>query len=168
MSEPRVNIDRAKIFEKTQAASIEALNVSLISSGRLLRAKLSHPGKGRIYRVAKGGKTGARNLRAAGFHRASAPGDPPAVNTNRLRASWSVARLGVSLDSFAVISASKRATILTFGSNVPYAQILEVGGTTGRGRRSRIASRPYIKPTMPAIAKLVPQVFDMAFRKAFK
>ena len=161
MTDPNVFIDHKKIEEALQAASIKALNVSLVGSSRLIRSRLSQAGKGRIYRIAQGKAKGARNLRAAGFHRASAPLDPPAANTNRLRGSWSVTGLNSSSDTFAAITKQPRGIILTFGSNVKYAPFLEFG-------TRRMTRRPYLKPSMPSIQKFSLGAFRIAIAEAFK
>ncbi len=164
MSDAKVRIEKLKIKAKLQEAALSAMAVSMISASALLRKRLSKPGTGRIYRIGKGKKNG-RNLRETGYHRASAAGHPPAVNTNRLRSSWSTERLGVKQDSFASVKQDTNKTVLRLGSSVPYARILEYGGMTGRGRRTKIQARPYIRPTLPFIAKIVPKIFSEAIKR---
>ena len=48
------------------------LDIQLVAS-KAIRTQLSKPGTGRLYRVSQGRASG-RNLRARGFHRASAAG----------------------------------------------------------------------------------------------
>ena len=167
MSNAKVRIEKLKIQAMMQEAALSAMSVSLIVSSALLKKQLSKPGTGRIYRIGKG-KKGGRNLRAKGYHRASAAGQSPAVNTNRLRGSWSVERVGVSQDSFASIKQDTKKTILRLGSSVPYARILEYGGNTGRRRRTKIAARPYIRPNLPRIAKAIPKIFSEAIARRFQ
>jgi HK97 gp10 family phage protein len=118
---------------------------------------------GTLYRVGQGAK-GGRNLRARGFHRASLPGSPPAVNTNRLRASWSVERVwGGGRDTISAVYRQGSTAILRYGSNVPYARFLEFG-------TRRMKKRPYLRPTMPKIAdislKLIAVQVKAALREA--
>jgi phage gpG-like protein len=161
VSDAKVRIEKLKIQAMMQEAALSAMSVSLIVSSALLKKQLSKPGTGRIYRIGKG-KKGGRNLRA------SAAGQSPAVNTNRLRGSWSVERVGVSQDSFASIKQDTKKTILRLGSSVPYARILEYGGNTGRRRRTKIAARPYIRPNLPRIAKAIPKIFSEAIARRFR
>ena len=146
-------------------ALVEGMNASSLAASRLVRQTLSQPGTGRIYRIARGRK-GGRNLRAQGFHRASAPGRPPAVNTNRLRSSWMVG--GVPGFGSTITAAGNRATIyrdgkavvLEYGSRVEYAPMLEYG-------TRRMKARPYLKPTLPVLARTIPRLFATAISRRF-
>lgn len=89
-------------------------------------------------RSAKGQKT--RNLRQLGFHRASAPGQPPAVNTGALRNSWQVGAMSPSKTTIG------RLRVFRVGSASKYARRLEYGGSDSRG--INILPRPYIAPTL--------------------
>lgn len=82
--------------------------------------QLSQPGRGREYR--RGNVT----------HRASAPGDPPAVDTGRLRGSIGVQRIG---DGHYRV-----------GTNVDYAPLLEFG------RRNQKA-RPFLRPALEKVRR---------------
>lgn len=166
MTDPKVRIEMLKVQARLQEASLSAMALSLVSSSRFIKKTLSKPGTGRIYKVAKPRKSG-RNLRARGYHRASLPGQPPAVNTNRLRGSWSVESFGSRGDGFATVQQDAKRTVLRLGSNVVYARILEYGGKTGRGGRTTIKPRPYLRPTLPVIAKTVPKLFAEAIRRRF-
>lgn len=96
-----------------------------------IRVLLSTPGKGRTYR-----RPGVRGPRAV-IHRASAPGQPPAVDTGQLRASYTW-RLGRdSLGDFVEI-----------GTNVKTAPWLEYG-------TRRMAARPHLRPTMVALRGVI-------------
>jgi hypothetical protein len=147
------------ILETMRVGLREGMNATLVGSSRLVRRQLSRPGMGFLYRVAKGSAKG-RNLRARGYHRASLPGQPPAVNTNRLRASWSVETVGNRPDGFANIFEDGRSIVLRYGSNVPYAPMLEFG-------TRRMKPRPYIKPTLPQISKISVRFFEIAIKKQF-
>lgn len=161
-------------------AIVDALNQSMLVMSRVLRIKLSQAGTGRLYGVAgrsaakarrRSGllsKTGigprykpVRNLREAGYHRASAPGFPPAVNTNRLRASF-VVQMSSSKDGFAEIVNEKkqRRFVLNYGSRVSYAPMLEYG-------TRRMAKRPYIAPVLEIMAGKLEKIFAKAFYDQF-
>lgn len=82
--------------------------------------QLSQPGRGREYR--RGNVT----------HRASAPGDPPAVDTGRLRQSLGVQRIG---------NGHYRV-----GTNVEYAPLLEFG-------TRQMAARPFMRPAAERVRR---------------
>jgi len=109
MSGAKFNHDA--ILETMRVGLREGMNLSLVRASRLMRGQLSHPGRGTLYRVAKG-KAKGRNLRARGFHRASFPGQSPAALTGSLRASWSVETVGNRPDGFANIFEDGRDVIL--------------------------------------------------------
>ena len=102
-----------------------------------IKRKLSKRGTGRTYR------------RRKVLHTASAPGQPPALDTGRLRNS-----IAVTSPKWEGWSVSAEV-----GTNVEYARLLEYGGRTGRQNTTRIAARPYMRPTMeeetPAIEKVL-------------
>jgi HK97 gp10 family phage protein len=155
--------DKAAISSTVMGGIVKGLASTQIGASRLVRATLSRPGMGTLYRVGQGAK-GGRNLRARGFHRASLPGSPPAVNTNRLRASWSVERVwGGGGDTISAVYRQGSTAILRYGSNVPYARFLEFG-------TRRMKKRPYLRPTMPKIAdislKLIAVQVKAALREA--
>ena len=160
MAKAKVNIEPKAIKATFDSANLEAMNVSFIALGRLVRTKLSQPGTGRIYRVSRGRGRGARNLRAAGFHRASAAGFPPAVNTNRLRASFISDQLGQWKYGFARVDQTETKTILNYGSRVTYAPMLEYG-------TRRMRARPYLRPTVDVFRKQVGRIFGVAYRRWF-
>jgi len=131
--------------------------VALIMS-KTLRTYLSKRGTGRKYRISKGKKSG-RNLRAKGFHVASAPGAPPAPNTNRLRASWTIepiSRFGSkqSDDGFnSLEKVGKDRIVYRFGSNVVYARALEYGYPA-----RKLAPRPYVRPVVDVVIPRVQRI----------
>ena len=149
-----------EILDTMRAGLREGMNASIVGSSRLIRGMLSKPGLGRIYKVAKGKKNG-RNKRSRGYHRASLPGQPPAINTNRLRSSWGVETVGTTKEGFAFVYEDGRAVVLKFGSNVPYASMLEFG-------TRRMKPRPYIKPTLPSIASRASRFISTGLRRAFE
>ena len=76
-------------------------------------------------------------------HVASAPGQPPAPDTGRLRASYS-----------ASVDRTKGGAELTVGSGVEYAAYLEFGTT-------KMAARPHLRPAMTRGAEDVrSEVYD--------
>ena len=146
-------------------ALVEGMNASALAASRLVRRTLSQPGTGRVYRIGKGRKSG-RNLRAQGLHRASAPGRPPAVNTNRLRSSWtvdSVTGFGSTITASGnsvTIYRDGKSIVLEYGSRVEYAPMLEYG-------TRRMKARPYLKPTLPVLARAIPLLFQTAIDRRF-
>jgi len=74
------------------------------------------PGSGRVYR------------RGSKIHRASAPGEPPAVDTGRLRSSITHQ-----------VKAEGKKVIGRIGTNVEYARSLEFG-------TNKMAARPFLRP----------------------
>ena len=102
-----------------------------------IKRKLSRRGTGRTYR------------RRKVLHTASQPGQPPALDTGRLRNS--IAVTDPKWDGWSVSA--------EVGTNVEYARILEFGGRTGRRNATRIAPRPYMRNTVeeetPRIEKVL-------------
>lgn len=132
----------------------------ILLSGTIVKL-LSKPGTGRIYQVNKGKGKRARNLREIGFHRASAPGFPPAVNTNRLRGSWTIAiKSGKELLPGYNLRVIRKPGMLGYelGSSVLYAPFLEYG-------TRRMRPRPYLKPAMGIVSKRLPSIFQAAFKR---
>lgn len=126
-------MNRVEIEQRVRAGVRRGLDEAVIALQREMRLTLSKPGTGRLYRIGKGKKSG-RNLRARGYHRASAPGQPPAVNTGNLRRSWQAGRAGSRVDRSRV-NDPLRPTI-RLGSVLVYAKPLEYG-------TRRMAARPY-------------------------
>jgi hypothetical protein len=62
---------------KLEAATKRAIRDLTLATEREVKLELSKPGSGRVYRS-----------RIGGVHRASAPGQPPAVDTGSYRRSW--------------------------------------------------------------------------------
>lgn len=97
----------------------------------------------RVTRAAeRGRKVATRPLRGIGIHRASAPGDPPAVDTGHLRRSMQV-------DASRLNQQQPTARI---GTNVEYARGLEYGTRS-------IAPRPYFRPSVPKARPKVLSIF---------
>lgn len=153
---------RKDVIEATiRLGVVKGLGSTQIAASRIIRGTLSRPGTGTLYRVSQGNAKG-RNLRARGYHRASLPGNPPAVNTNRLRASWSVERVwGGGGDSISQVYTQSGVSILRFGSNVPYAKLLEFG-------TRRMKKRPYLKPSLKPIADVSIKLIAVQIKAALR
>ncbi|MBD0743606.1 hypothetical protein BG418_18710 [Streptomyces sp. CBMA152] len=67
----------------------------------------------------------------------SPPGQPPALISGRLRSSF---------QSTAPVQAGAGMWSAVVGPTTVYARIQEEGGMAGRGHRSRIPKRPYLRP----------------------
>jgi hypothetical protein len=167
-----------KVMQTARVGLVNGLLSFQLAMSRDLRARLSKAGTGRVYRVAKG-KARGRNLRAQGFHRASAPGNPPAVDTGRLRQSWAIGgdadmlfrnrgplgkKATKSTQELAVLTSTvtPRSVGMTYGSNLKYARALEYGNLR-RGLRSRPYVRPSIAKMSPQALKIVQLWVDRAF-----
>jgi len=163
-NDPKVSIDLENIAKAVDAAALEGLNAIQIALSATVRKVLSQPGTGRIYRIGNGRKAG-RNLRARGFHRASAPGNPPAVDTNRLRSSWMISSGKVTPGNsqrwrYGYITASRTPdrVVLAYGSAVVYARRLEFGG-------GRIAARPYLAPAVRVVGPNAVRIMAVAMKR---
>lgn len=97
--------------------------------GAYLTAQLSMPGLGRVYRRGKKGK-----------HRASAPGQSPAPDTNELRRSVFVEQIGPYAWRVGVVHPAAHA--LNFGTT-----------TAGRNHDTVILPRPFMEPALAAASK---------------
>lgn len=187
MSRTFINIDIVE--SNVEAAILEAMAVSQTALSRLVRLQLSKPGTGRRYPrgkrgagmpksvfrgrgrsaaatkrivgLVRGGKP-ARNLREAGVHVASAPGYPPAVDTNTLRASWAVSQIGGKSPEggYSVLRPIEAGFVLEYGSSLFYAPMLEFG-------TNRMKARPYLRPVLPIADKSIQDIFLRAFRRRF-
>jgi len=122
--------------------------MALIREGQILEREIKmsmvNQGGGRVYKVSKTGP----------FHHASAPGEPPAVLTGRLRASittcWTEGirplpdpcpenKDASSEDAVGVPGGSFQDFKVVVGTNVFYGPFLELG-------TSRMSPRPFIRP----------------------
>jgi hypothetical protein len=158
--------------------------------GKIVREQLSKPGTGRRYRRGRAGaaiprgalrgtgragllrkiekarKRKFKNLRTAGVHVASAPGKPPAADTNRLRASWLISEQATTLqkgrkDSLLIEMKVPNQVGFIFGSRVKYAPWLEYG-------TARVKPRPYLRPAMAVVGKRMAKIFAVTLKEAFK
>ena len=174
MSNP---FDPDKVRAMTMRFIYEGVVEVQLAAQKHIRAYLSKPGTGRVYRVSQGRASG-RNLRARGFHRASAAGQPPAVNTGRLRQSWAIGSLTkrVEIDASKTFGQGKTktgqdlATIsyeytrdrmsFVYGSNLKYARALEYG-------TRRMRARPYVRPVLNALNKRALTIVKNAIARGF-
>ncbi|MBA2706940.1 MAG: hypothetical protein H0U59_03945 [Gemmatimonadaceae bacterium] len=117
------------------------LRAALVLESEIKRLLLT-PGRGRIYRR---GKTRT--------HQASAPGDPPAPDAGNLLRSI----------THEVVS----PTTVRVGTNVEYAEPLEFGTVTaGRGRRTVILPRPFMRPAMAAVEPMMTEAVETTLRRS--
>jgi hypothetical protein len=108
----RINLNVAG--EISQEAVLRGVRAATIEAKTLTIDKLSQPGRGRTYE------------RGTISHRASAPGDPPAPDTGRLRQSVQSEVFSTPEGALGVVSV-----------NASYAEALELG-------TEKIAPRPFI------------------------
>ena len=96
--------------------------------------KIQKPGSGRVYKKVRGGKAGgSRGRRTAKnyiYHRASAPGQPPAPDTGHLRRSIQYEIYKRRHHVFGIV-----------GTSVPYGKWLEFG-------TRRMKPRPFARPAL--------------------
>lgn len=126
----RVEIDKQK-FEMIKA---EKVRNGLQSVGFFLESDIKRsfkPGHGRTYII--------HNK----IHRASAPGEPPAVLTGRLRSS---------------IASDLKKNSVKIGTNVEYAKWLEFG-------TSRMEARPFLRPALERNRREIPRIFKEGAEK---
>lgn len=139
-------------FQQSLGRLAVALKAAALPEGVAMRAagleleravvlELSQPGSGRHYRRGKGV-----------VHVASAPGEPPAVDTGILRGS---AHSGV-------VDGEMRV-----GVRAPYAAALEFGtATAGKSGTVTIAPRPFMRPALAKAMARMRLVVRAAFAKA--
>ena len=174
----RSTFNQAKMQAAILAGVDRGLRTIAVTLGATVKEMLSKPGRGRVYiRKRNGLKFGKglrhitrselagilldrrlqgkkkRTLRSLGFHKASAPGDPPAVDTGNLRRSWQT--------GFRAAKPSPRGSFrrMAIGSNVVYARALEFGhGAT--------KPRPYLRPSVRKVQPSAQSIMDAAVARA--
>lgn len=100
------------------------------------------------------GKTRANLSRTShqrGTPTPSRPGEPPSLISGRLRSSMRVTVPVREGETWKVI----------VGPTTVYARIQELGGVAGRGHRSHLPARPYLRPAAEAL------INDSAYRDVF-
>lgn len=145
----------ARQVDAARAKVIAAVALTLVSA---IKLKLSTPGRGKLRRKGKliKGKVGRSGRMAyrsdiSKLTRASAPGDPPAVDTGALRNSI----------NYEVQWGGKHVV----GTNSEYAAPLEFGATTKRGR---ILPRPFMRPALADVKKEMGEVAVSALKSKHK
>jgi len=136
----KVQIDTRKALMQILPEAKKQLIAQGLSLERAIKQKLSQAGTGKIY------------VRGKKVHQASAPDEPPAIDTGRLRASistnWSESGMteGVIGNQADLGDGVKQPSIsgeevfkVVVGSNVVYAPILEFGN-------KKILPRPFMRP----------------------
>jgi phage gpG-like protein len=113
----------ARFFADDDGPMSKLLTQRAVAVQNATKRNLSQPGTGRSY------------TRRSVTHQASAPGQPPAVDTGRLRASivWELGKNSTGL--YAEV-----------GTNVAYALGLEVG-------TARVQPRPFLRPSLAEVVK---------------
>jgi len=98
------------------------------------------------------------------------------VDTGRLIASVSFAtdKVAATIGALAKegdgVSTPETVYTLHVGTNVPYAQIHEFGGTikSSSGKVRTIRARPYLRPAFEAVKGRLPYMFQQECKKALK
>lgn len=145
---------------------VTGMTVVAIEMQKQLRKNLSKRGTGKRYRIAQGRRKG-RNLRARGWHIASAPGQPPAANTGTLRRSWTIepprwiGAASPQANGFSYIEEKRGKSVLyVLGTNLEYARALEYGSP-----RTRLAPRPYVRPAVKQVEPFVARLIGVAINR---
>lgn len=125
-----VNINLALAEELSRGAVERGVRAATIDAKNITIDLLSRPGKGEVYRRGK-----------SVVHRASAPGDPPAPDTGRLRGSTQGEVFATADGALGVVSV-----------NTEYAAALELG-------TEKMAPRPYISRLATDYAARLQAVF---------
>lgn len=129
------------VTRRVNASKVQILTTVAVALEGEIKDQLSRPGSGVTY---KRGKNGT--------HQASAPGEPPAPDSNRL----------VNSIHHEVGGDSARV-----GTDEPYAKPLEFGTTTaGRGHHTVIAPRPFMRPALAAIRSRLTEDVKIELRDA--
>jgi HK97 gp10 family phage protein len=121
-----------KVFTLATQANVEAMNKAALMVERDVKKSFTREGSGRLYK------------RGRKVHIASAPGEPPAIDTGALRASI---QNKVSVKGINVIG--------EVGSDIPYSLYLEVGTT-------KMARRPYLMSTVRKDKTKIVNIFKRA------
>jgi HK97 gp10 family phage protein len=121
----RAAINLNRVLARAKLGGVQALNVIGVELSTLIRARF-RPGEGRLY------------TRRGVTHRASRAGAPPAVDTGRLRSSY----------TFRVGTVGGGRAYVDVGTNVKYARFLEFGTIHMR-------PRPHFRPTVNAYRRQI-------------
>lgn len=106
------------------------------------RDRMNDPKSGTKYRIYTG--RGGKSLKRPRIHTASSENEAPAVISGRLRKSTNFN-----------VKGNKTLIFGAGGGNVKYARILELGGSTGRNKATKIKGRFYLKNTTKKLGNKV-------------
>lgn len=96
----------------------------------------------------------------AGTPTPSPPGGPPALVTGHLRRSWRTVPAHPGRRLWTVETEG--------GPTAVYSRIHELSGRAGRGHRSRLPKRPYVKPMARAVRREVRRIHIDAWTQAIR
>ena len=139
-----------KVFSLATDANIRAMNLAVKVVERDIVKNFTKQGSGRAYKRTKSGKV----------HRASTPGQPPAIDMGILRASIAskVKKKTLTVDGMVGPDIEKIAAKAEAGTDVNYGFYLEYGTKGG----SRIAARPFLRPAIRRTRRRVMKIFKRA------
>lgn len=101
-----------------------------------------------LRQLRKDGRKNPKTIRSLGFHKASAPGAPPAKDTGHLARSWQV-----GFNKRGTVEQHGNVYRLVVGSNLNYAKWLEFG-------TARMAARPYVRPVAEIMRRRTPFIIQ--------
>ncbi len=107
-----------------------------------------------LRQMRKEGRRNPKTIRALGFHKASAPGQPPARDTGHLARSWQN-----GYQKRGSVERQGNRYRLVIGSNLDYARFLGVG-------TSRMQARPYVRPVAEIMRRRTPLIINEAVADA--
>ena len=163
------NLNSAVITQKLNAALSDGTLAVMVKLQNEIVQMLGRPGTGRLYGLVEGGRrrrisagaasnvSAGGNLRSAGFHRASAPGEPPAADTGNLRKNVTIAKP----QAVSKTDASGKSIGWFFGIGVIYARALEYGFP-----KRKLAPRPYVAPSIDKVRPEAKKMMLNAIRSA--
>lgn len=132
-----------KVFTLATEANVKAMQIAALFVEADVKKNFTLQGQGRQY----------------GKHRASKPGEPPAIDLGILRASImnEVELSGKSVDGRVGTDAEHIAANAPVGTDVNYGLYLETG-------TSKMAPRPFLVPALRRTRKKVVKIFKNANR----
>ena len=132
-----------RVFTLATEANISAMNKAALLVESDVKQNFTLQGRGRVY--------GRRK------HRASLPGQPPAIDTGTLRASImsEVERTGLNVIGKVGPDVEKIAAKAPIGTNINYGFYLELG-------TSKMQPRPFLRPALIRTRKKVVKIFKEA------
>ena len=151
------------LYDRVHEAREEFLDSAAISVVRQMKVELSTPGRGIIYLKPRFHRDGRRMRSKRGAllyikHQASAPGDPPAVDSGNLRGSITFERVTRAVGADLTGTAPRLTTGRRVGTNVEYAADLEDG-------TPHIKPRPFGEPAIRKVSAALGQQLVRRFRR---